>query len=49
MTSKEKKELKESLVKQVIKEGDKKEVKDYFNAMSIEELQEYLEYKNMGL
>ena len=49
MTTKEQKELKESLIKQLIKEGDSDDVINHFNTMSIEELQEYLEYKNMGL
>ena len=44
MTTKEKKELKESLIKQLIKEGDSDDVKKYFNAMSIEELQELINY-----
>ena len=44
MTPKEKKELKESLVKQLLHEGDSDDVKAYFNAMSIEELQELINY-----
>lgn len=46
MSPKEKKELKESLIKQLIKEGDSNDVINYFNTMSIEELQELLEYKS---
>lgn len=45
MSPKEKKELKESLIKQLIKEEDSNDVINYFNTMSIEELQELLEYK----
>lgn len=46
MSPKEKKELKESLIKQLINEGDSNDVINYFNTMSIEELQELLEYKS---
>lgn len=46
MSPKEKKELKESLIKQLIKEEDSNDVINYFNSMSIEELQELLEYKS---
>ncbi len=46
MSPKEKKELKESLIKQLLKEGDSDDVINHFNAMSIEELQELVEYKS---
>ena len=44
MSPKEQKELKESLIKQLIKEGDSDDVKKYFESMSIEELQELINY-----
>ena len=46
MSPKEKKELKESLIKQLLQEGDSNDVINYFNTMSIEELQELVEYKS---
>lgn len=46
MTTKEKKELKESLIKQLIKEGDSDDVKNYFESMSIEELQRQIDYRS---
>ena len=46
MSPKEKKELKESLIKQLLKEGDSDDVINYFESMSIEELQELVEYKS---
>ena len=46
MTTKEKKELKESLIKQLIKEGDSDDVKNYFESVSIEELQELVNYNS---
>lgn len=46
MSPKEKKELKESLIKQLLKEGDSDDVKNHIESMSIEELQELVEYKS---
>ena len=46
MTTKEQKELKESLIKQLIKEGDSDDVKNYFESMSIEELQNQIDYRS---
>lgn len=46
MSPKEKKELKESLIKQLIKEGDSDDVKKHLESMSIEELQSQIDYRS---